>query len=153
MAEFRFRLQQVIALRERERDEAVAAYRKANDAIAQLHSEIEDLRQEAAGQTPLQSTLGQGSVNAQRLLESQRYQMFIYRQIGELQDKVKLIEAEREKRRLVLVTREQALKSIEKVREKQRRDWQDAQERAAQTALDEWASTKHWQAQQKVADK
>lgn len=152
MADFRFRLEQVIRLRERERDTAAEAYRKAIQAIAELTQQAEALQLDASNQSPIQAAAGQGAVNAQKIIESQRYQMHIQQQIASIQSNIKLIETEREKRRLVLVTREQALKSIEKVKDKQRREWIEDQHRKSQLALDEWSSAQHWRNQSSLKE-
>ena len=146
---FKFQLQNVQTLRERERDAAADAFRQAQLAISKLEEETECLLQEHASQLPLQANSIQGNVNPQRLLESHRYQMHLLQQVAHLRSQVELVKSEAEKRRLVLVKREQAVRSLEKLAEQQRAEWEAASEQRAQIALDEWSGFQYWNEQSK----
>lgn len=148
MTQFNFRLQPVVQLRERERDTAAENYRKATQAIEELNRQIDDLQKESQLQTPLLQVAGQGRVNADAVLASRQYQSHLAQQIAGIQETLKTIQQECENRRQVLVVKEQALKSIEKVKAKQRQEFDTLTLKREQLALDEWASSKHWQSQQ-----
>ncbi|GAB5404152.1 MAG: flagellar export protein FliJ [Aureliella sp.] len=148
MTQFKFRLQSVIQLRERERDTAAEDYQKAMQAIEELNRQIESLQDESQALTPLLEVAGRGRVDTNTVLASRQYQSHIAQQIAGIQETLQKIEEECEKRRQVLVAKEQALKSIEKVKDKQRQEFEALALSRSQLALDEWASTKHWQAQQ-----
>ncbi len=144
MAHFQFRLQNVVVLRERERDRAAGSYKDALAAKEKLEHQIAGLMEEHQQQMPLQAGSISGQVNTQRLIESQRYQLHLMQQAQQLREQVKLIDAECEKRRLALVKREQALSSLEKLREKQREQWTTLQAEREQIELDQWAGFKYW---------
>ncbi len=148
MTQFKFRLQSVIQLRERERDSAAEDYQKALQAVEELNRQIESLENESQSLTPLLEVAGRGRVDANSVLASRQYQSHLAQQVAGIRETLQKIETERERRRQVLVTKEQALKSIEKVKEKQRQEFDATALSRSQLALDEWASTKHWQAQQ-----
>ncbi len=144
MAAFKFRLEQVIGLRTRQRDAAAADYRTAIEKARQLEAMIAELEEEIASQKKIQSTTVGQTIDPQRHINSQRYELSILRQITEIRSNLNLVEQECEKRRKVMVCKEQDLKSIENLRDKQRSQWIDEQNRVEQLALDEWAATKHW---------
>ncbi len=144
-----FRLKNIVNVRERQRDTAVGAYKEALAAKAKLQTQIAELMQEHAAQMPLQAGSSAGQVNTQRLIESQRYQLHLLQQVKGIESQIELIEAECEKRRLVLVQREQALSSLEKLREKQQVEWDVRQLTREQETLDQWGSFKHWQESQR----
>ena len=137
-----------MALRLRERDAAQEAYRQARLAITKLEEEVERILLEHASQQPLQSGSIQGYVNPQRLLESQRYQMHLMQQVGQLRGQIEMVTVESEKRRQALVKREQAVRSLEKLEEHQRAEWEAAAQHRAQIVLDEWAAFQYWRVQE-----
>lgn len=145
---FRFRLAQVQKLRERDRDTAADALGQARLAATRLQEEIERLQQEHADQGPFQAQLGKGTVSPQRILESQQYQAHLVSQIAELRSQLRLVEGEIEKRRQLLVKREQAVQSMEKLHARQREEWEAEAERQNQIAMDEWAGFHYWKEQQ-----
>lgn len=149
---FQFRLENVIQLRERQRDTAAQAYQQASAAIDELNRRIEELRELHDAQASVQSACGASHVDPQRMLESQRYQMHLKQQISGIKSKLELVEVEREKRRLHLVHKEQEVRSIEKLREKQLAAWKTEQLRKQQFMLDEWAGFKHWSKQRQASE-
>ncbi len=144
MPHFKFRLQNIIGLRERERDAAAGAYKEALAAKAKLEGHVDELLLEYAEQMPLQSESSVGTINTQRLVESQRYQLHLLQQVSQLREQIAMIEAECEKRRLKLVRQEQSLSSLEKLRDKQRAQWNALEAQSEQMALDQWAGFKYW---------
>jgi flagellar export protein FliJ len=144
MPEPAFRLENIIILRERQRDTAAGSYKEALAAKSKLETQIESLQQEYAAQLPLQANYSAGQVNTQRLIESQRFQLHLLQQVANLRAQLELIVAECEKRRLNLVLKEQALSSLEKLRVKQQALWTAMEISREQEMLDQWASFKHW---------
>lgn len=144
MPQPQFELQSIITLRERQRDVAAGAYRDALAAKAKLETHIEQLLQEYDEQRPLQTGNSTGLVNTQKLIESQRYQLHLLQQVSTLRSQVELIDGECEKRRLNLVTKEQALSSLEKLKEKQHQQWKFTQQQREQETIDQWSSFRHW---------
>ena len=144
MGQPKFRMQNIVALRARQRDTAAGAYKEALAAKAKLQSQVEELMQEHAAQLPLQSRSSAGRVNTQWLIESQRYQLHLLQQVAAINAQLELIDAECEKRRLNLVAKEQALRSLEKLREKKHAEWAQQQAAVEQDALDQFAGFQHW---------
>ncbi|MCA9159774.1 MAG: flagellar export protein FliJ [Planctomycetales bacterium] len=148
MSHFKFRMQNIVGLRERERDAAAASYKEALAAKTKVEGQVDELLQEHAQQVPLQSQSSVGAINTQRLIESQRYQLHLLQQVSQLREQIALIETECEKRRLKLVKQEQALRSLEKLRDKQRAQWNTLEAQREQTAIDQWAGFKYWKESQ-----
>ncbi len=148
MPHFKFRMQNIIGLRERERDAAAGSYKEALAAKTKVEGQVDELLQEHAQQAPLQSESSVGTINTQRLIESQRYQLHLLQQVSQLREQIALIETECEKRRLKLVKQEQSLSSLEKLRDKQRAQWNTLEAEREQTALDQWAGFKYWKESQ-----
>ena len=144
-----FRLKSIVQLRERQRDTAAGAYREALAAKAKLQSQVAELMHEHAAQMPLQASWCEGQVNTQQLIESQRYQLHLLQQVKGIESQIALIDAECEKRRLLLVQKEQALSSLEKLRENQQAAWDRQQLNREQETLDQWGSFKHWKGSQR----
>lgn len=148
MSHFKFRMQNIVGLRERERDAAAGSYKEALAAMAKVEGQVDELLREHAQQVPLQSKSSVGAINTQRLIESQRYQLHLLQQVSQLREQIALIETECEKRRLKLVHQEQALRSLEKLRDKQRAQWNTLEAQREQTAIDQWAGFKYWKESQ-----
>jgi flagellar protein FliJ len=144
VSDYRFRLQSIVQLRERERDAAIASYREALTARNKLQSQVDEIMKEHAAQQPIQVDSILNRVDTQRLIESQRYQMFLIQQANHLRSQIKMIDDECEKRRLRLVKREQAVRSLEKLKEKQQTDWENQQAARQQMSLDQWAAFRYW---------
>lgn len=141
---FRFRLAQVQKLRERERDAAADALSQAKLAESKLNEEIDRVLREHADQVPLQSRSGQGNVNPQQIMESQRFQVHLMSQVAQLREQLELVRTESERRRQMLVKREQGVRALEQLEEHQRAEAAELAEQQSQTVLDEWASFHHW---------
>ncbi len=144
MNHFEFRLKSLQALRERERDAAADAYGQARRAIEKLETQTELLMQEHASHVPARLLAAQQAVNSQQLLEVERYQMHLMQQVHQLRSQIQMIEAEAEKRRLVLVQREQAVEALDKLKQRRQAEWDKADQHRAQIALDEWAGFRYW---------
>lgn len=148
MAKHKFHLESVVTLRERQRDAAAASYREALAAKEKLQTQVEALMREHAEQQPLQWSSISGRVDSQRLIESQRYQLHLLQMVSTLRSQIEMVESECEKRRLVLVTAEQSLTSLEKLRDKQQAAWENRQIEREQLALDQWSGFKYWKESQ-----
>ena len=143
MSQFKFRLRSIQALRERERDAAADSYSQARLAISKLEEEVARVLNEHAAQNPTLETI-QGNINTQRLLEVQRYQMHLMQQVEQLRSQIQMVEVEAEKRRLLLVKREQAVHAMQNLQDRQQLEWETANQVRAQIALDEWSGFRYW---------
>jgi flagellar protein FliJ len=147
MKNFKFRMQSVLQLRQRERDQAADAYRQATAAIDKLQGQIDQLRTEADHQINQVMPSGAGRINAQQLIETQRYRSFVDQQVAHLGQQLQLIHTESEKRRQRLVEREQSVRALEKLQERQRAAWESERAKQEQNVLDDWAGFQHWSKQ------
>ena len=146
MSQFKFQLESVERLRQRERDEASEAYQQALLAKKKLEEQITELQEEHDAQVVLQTKHMQNQIDVQRIMESRRYQVVLLADIAGIESTVREIEGEIERRRLILVQREQTLKTLEKLRERQLEQWKKDAARKTQAALDDWAGFKYWKA-------
>ncbi len=144
MPDFKFELQSVLQLRERDRDEAARALQQSRLAMRKLDDQVSELLNQHAAQQPLQLASGSGQINAQQLLESQRYQLVLLQEIKQLNEDKSRIEAEHARRRMVLVEKEQQVRSLEKLKERQLAKHQLKAASKEQDALDEWSGFHHW---------
>ena len=144
MSSFRFKLQSVQLLRERLRDQAAESLHQAHLALQKLSEQLQQLQQEISDQSVLQSQASVGTIDTQRVIESQRYQLQLMAQSQVIQDNIALIEQECERRQLQLVKREQDVRVLEKLRESQLQQWHHSQALSQQSRLDEWSSFQFW---------
>ncbi|HBE66815.1 MAG TPA: flagellar export protein FliJ [Planctomycetaceae bacterium] len=143
MSKFQFRLLAIIKLRERERDDAAEQYRKSLLAIEKLGQQIAELEAEIAQQMQAQTEASQGHLSPDHILAAQRYQHRLSQQIQSLQQTIAQIEPERDRRRQILIKKEQDLKAIEKVQAKRLAEFTAAELAREQAGLDQWASLNH----------
>lgn len=141
---FRFRLQSIVRLRERERDQAADELRLAQQAKQVLLDQITGLQNEREQANAQRQLARPGVFDPQKMLESHRYQMHLDNQINHLQSQVSLVEQECQRRRAKLVKCEQAVRSLEKLKEKQLADWEAGLQSKSQDALDQWSSFRYW---------
>jgi flagellar protein FliJ len=128
---FRFRLSTLLRLRENLRDECrqqLAAAQRAHqiilDRIAQLEAEFADLR------LRIGDFCAPGPLNVDRLLDAGRYELALKGQRSAADEQRQTVEAEVERRRQALVEADRAVKTLEKLREREAtRHRQDEQRR------------------------
>lgn len=141
MAKFRFRLATLQKLREIQRDElrsklaeAVQAQQILEEQMAQVAAEIQEIQSyRRAGVTSQQ-------LNVEQLLEAQRYQGVLAGQLTTMQEQNRLLAAEVERRRDVVVEADRQVKVLEKLRERKLEEHRHEQLRAETKVLDEVAS-------------
>jgi flagellar protein FliJ len=148
MSQFKFRLASVQRLRERLRDEAADSLQQARLAVQKLTQQLDQLQTDFNDQAKLQSQASSGVINTQRVLESQRYQTHLLAEMGTVRDNISLVEQECERRKHILIKREQDVRAMEKLRESQLAQHQEAAIIAAQGRLDEWAGFHFWKKSQ-----
>lgn len=141
MAQFRFRLQTVLRLREAERDrrrselaEALAAEELLAAQLARIQAELEALRGHLA------RAAAPGSISVEKLLEGRRYELTLQAQMRLLETERTKIVAEIERRRLALTQAENNVKILEKLRDRRYAQWQRAENRRNLQSLDEQAT-------------
>jgi flagellar protein FliJ len=141
---FLFRLQSVVRLRERDRDEAAESLRQAMQAKEILERQVTEIETERSEQNELRLVAKAGAVDFQKTIDAQRYQIYLASQVAELQGQIALIEQECQRRRMRLVKCEQAVRSLGKLEEHQRNEWNAEQASNEQSTLDQWSSFRYW---------
>ncbi len=141
---FRFRLQSIVRLRERERDQAVDELSLALQAKQVLLDQITVLQTECRQVNSQRNVSQTGVFDPQKMLDAHRYQMQLDGQIAHLQEQVALIEQECQRRRARTVKCEQAVHSLQKLKEKQQGEWNAVLAQKSQDRLDEWSSFRYW---------
>jgi flagellar protein FliJ len=141
---FRFRLQSILKLRERDRDDAVERMRQALQAKQILLDRVTELQADRDKQSQLRMAGQNQVIDPQRYLDAQRYQYILDLEVAGLQDQIRRVDLEVEARRSVLVKCEQAVRSLEKLRDKQQEEWAAFEASRAQSRLDQWSSFRYW---------
>jgi len=140
MPKFKFRLATLLRLREAARDERrtqlAEAYR-VDDILQQrlrrVRAEIDQLRAEC------RRVAGPGTVDIDRLVESQRYELSLRAQQQQLLRQREAVTAEIERRRAALVEANREVRVLENLREKQAARYQQEENRREIKRLDEVA--------------
>lgn len=140
MAKFKFRLATLLRLRETTRDgrraELAEAYR-VDDLLRRRFDELSSEIEAARGQC--RRAAGPGTVDVDRLLEAQRYELTLRSQQGQLEQQRKGVAAEIERRRATLVEANREVRVLEKLRDTQSDRHRQEEDRREIKQLDEVA--------------
>lgn len=142
---FQFRLQSILRLRERDRDQAAQALEQAVRAKQILLDRIDEIEKERRELLEQRGAASMGKVDIQHILTSQRYEAGLIEQVRGIELNIGKIEIAIQERRAKLVQCEQGVKVLEKLRDGQRETWDLEQAARSQSRLDEWASFQHFQ--------
>lgn len=142
---FQFRLQSILRLRERDRDQAAQAFEQAVRAKQILLDRIDEIEKERQQLLEQRGQASVGNVDIQHILTSQRYEASLIESVRGIEVNIGKIETAIEQRRAKLVECEQGVKVLEKLRDAQREAWNFEQAARSQSRLDEWASFQHFQ--------
>ncbi|HEY4760328.1 MAG TPA: flagellar export protein FliJ, partial [Thermoguttaceae bacterium] len=140
MAKFKFRLATLLKLREATRDERRAelaqAYR-ADDVLRghldEVHTELQALRDQC------RKVAGPGTIDIDRLIEAQRYELILKVQQRHLNEQRQRLAAEIERRRVALLAANREVRVLEKLREQQSQRHRQEENRLDIKRLDEVA--------------
>jgi flagellar export protein FliJ len=143
MARFDFRLAALLRVRERERDErraelaiAVEREHKARDQVARLEIKLAQTRSAADSD-------GQ-AMDLARLQAHDRFRRVVHGELEQARKDFGQATAEMEVRRQAAVAADQQVRALEKLRERQQKEFQRQQAMLAQRELDE-AAARGWQ--------
>lgn len=142
---FRFRLQSILRLRERGRDQAAQALEQAVRAKQILLDRIAEIENERQKLLVERQAASVGQVDIQHILTSQRYEASLVETVRGIEENIRKIELAIAERRAKLVECEQGVKVLEKLRDGQLEAWNLEQAARNQSRLDEWASFRHFQ--------
>jgi flagellar export protein FliJ len=144
MAQFQFRLTSVLRLRESIRDQRRSQLAEAYQAEAvlqqqrnQLLAEIQALRKQ------YQQAAAPGTLDADRLLDVQRYELVTKSQLQALDEQQQRLSVEIERRREALVAADRDVRVLEKLRETQRAHHQHEEHLREVKQWDELAGQRH----------
>lgn len=140
MSAFHFRLETLLRLRMAERDERRADLAKALRAEGMLLRELRQIELEqlqARAKVREQSTPGTADVDG--LLQTNRYQLVLKAQRGQLEGQLVQVRAELERRRQALLEADRGVRVLEKLRERQLAAHRDREARLEIKVLDEVA--------------
>lgn len=140
MAQFKFRLATLLKLREATRDERrtelAQAYR-ADDVLADHIQQVQNESNEL--QKQCRRAAGPGTIDIDRLIEAQRYEIVLKLQQRHLNEQRAKLAAEIERRRVALLAANREVKVLEKLREHQLEQYKQEESRLDIKRLDEVA--------------
>ena len=140
MSKFRFRLATLRRLRENHRDEQRGRLAEAYQAEAILAERRQQVADELDGVERLQRTvLHPGATDVNRLLDAQRYLLALRAQQGTLQNQMRLLDEEIERRRLAVVEADRQVRVLDKLEDRQREQHRREQLRLETKQYDEVA--------------
>jgi flagellar FliJ protein len=137
---YRFRLEPIVKLREQTRDERRRELAQAYEAERILRQQEAEMQAEIdATQDRTRAAAGQGSVSVEDLLNSRRYQLLLRSQMAAVQGQIAHVLEEIERRRGALMEADREVKVLEKLRERQREQYEQAELHREAKQLDEAA--------------
>ena len=140
MARFKFRMATLLKLREAARDERRAELAQAYRADDVLSEHLEQVRTELnALEDQCRKAAGPGTIDIDRLIEAQRYEIILKVQQGNLNEQRGRLAAEIERRRVALLAANREVRILEKLREHQIEQHNQAENRLEIKRLDEVA--------------
>ena len=144
MTMFHFRFEQILRLRESERQQRRFELAQAFEADQILQRQVAeaDLELASVRQTVRQAA-APGDVNVDRLLELQRHGLHIQAHVDGLRSRQKQLRDEIERRRQVLVEADRQVRMFEKLRDKQEHAFLIEQQKREQMQWDEIAGRRH----------
>ena len=139
----KFRLATLLKLRIRDRDIAAKAVQDVRHAIVKLTDRENEIRTSNREMDEYRMQASHGAVNLHQILEAQRFQMVLSAQLDQIADHQSKLKQELERREFTLLKTQQAVKSLEKLREQRDEAAEIHALAKQQERLDEWASIRH----------
>ncbi len=140
MAKFRYRLAALLRLRQALRDQRREALAEAYRVDELLGSQLACLAEELASLgEQCRRAAGPGTVNVDRLLEAQRYELALKARQCRLQEQRRQVAEEIERRREALAEADRGVRVLEKLRQRQAARHQYEENRREVKLLDEVA--------------
>jgi flagellar FliJ protein len=140
MAKFKFRMATLLKMRIAARDERQAELAEAYRADDILNARLEEIRGECASLLDeCRKVAGPGTVNIDRLLEAQRYEVLLRMYEKQTLEQKRRVGMEIDRRREVLLAANREVRVLEKLRERQLERYRDEENRRDIKRLDEIA--------------
>jgi flagellar export protein FliJ len=139
----KFRLATLLKIRERDRDQAAKMVQDARLAIAKVEENKRELMVQNAEMNDLRKGASSGAIDLRRLLDAQRFQMVLAAQVQQLDEHLGKLQQELERREASLLKCQQAVKSLEKLRDQRIESAETFALLKQQERTDEWSSVRH----------
>jgi flagellar export protein FliJ len=139
----KFRLATLLRIRERDRDQAAKMVQDARLAIAKVEENKRELLAQNSQMNELRKGASAGAIDLRRLLDAQRFQMILLAQVQQLDDNLGKLGQELERREALLLKSQQAVKSLEKLRDQRIESAETLALLKQQERTDEWSSVRH----------
>ena len=139
----KFRLATLLKLRIRDRDIAAKAVQDVRNAIAKLTERENEIHVSNREMDDYRKQASHGAVNLHQILDAQRFQMVLAAQLDQIADHQSKLKQELERREFTLLKTQQAVKSLEKLKEQRDHAAEVHALAKQQERLDEWASIRH----------
>jgi flagellar export protein FliJ len=144
MPPFRFRLETLKKIRESTRDERRRHLLEAQQAHDTLQTRLDELRNDLVGAKQLTSqTLSGGTVNVDRLLDDQRYELVLLAEQQMIRQQSKSVAEEIDRRRQTLVAADREVRVLERLRETQKERHDAETALREQQVIDEAATLRY----------
>ena len=134
---FRFRFESLLQLSRRQRDQAAVDLGQAGEAIARVQSEMEAIESKRLAAREAGGQARTGEISVDDLLTRGRYDLQLEAEIHSLQQTLRQLEAEADRRRTALVEAEAEVKRFERLQEKDRTQYLAQQRRQEQFEADD----------------
>ncbi|XZE32774.1 flagellar export protein FliJ [Pirellulaceae bacterium SH501] len=138
----KFRLATLLKIRERERDQAAKSVQDARMAIEKLSYQKQELLAENESMNAIRKSASVGAVNLQSILDTQRFQMVLGAQVQQIDNHLGTLNQELQRRESQLLKCQQAVKSLEKLRDQREESAETLALQRQQERTDEWASVR-----------
>ena len=139
----KFRLATLLKIRERDRDQAAKMVQDARLAIAKVDENKRELMVQNTEMNDLRKGASSGAIDLRRLLDAQRFQMVLAAQVQQLDEHLGKLQQELERREASLLKCQQAVKSLEKLRDQRMESAEIFALLKQQERTDEWSSVRH----------
>lgn len=138
----KFRLATLLKIRERERDHAAKNVQDARMAIEKLSTQKQELLAENESMNAIRKSASVGAMNLQSILDTQRFQMVLGAQVQQIENHLGTLSQELQRREAQLLKCQQAVKSLEKLRDQRAEVAETLILQKQQERTDEWASVR-----------
>ncbi len=144
MSKYRFKLETLRRLRERNRDEQRTRLADAYRAESLLAEQQQAVRAELAELQDLQRSIMEGQrTDVNQMIDAQRYQLALRAQQDTFLKQSDLLTGEIERRRQSAIEADRQVRVLDKLEDSERRQHRLLQERTATKQLDEMAIMRH----------
>jgi flagellar protein FliJ len=137
-----FRFDSIVQLRQRQRDAAAMSVDEVARAIRMVDERLSEIQTEISNLDSQRRSALVGSVAVTTLTDIQRHQLILLGNIQHLNQQRATLLQEKNRRDHILLKAQQALKSLEKLRDKRLDAVQAHEAQMVQNRLDEWANTR-----------